>query len=66
MKPVLIKIGDHHLVNPDQIICVDLKGKGIFLSGTRCIATSDDDLKRVLEYFTILGEDKTIPEIHPS
>lgn len=59
MKPVLIKVGDHHLINPYQIICIDLKGKGIFLSGTRFVAVSDEDLQKVLEYFTILGEVNT-------
>ena len=33
--PVLIKIKDHHLVNPNQITSIDLKGRIIFLSGTR-------------------------------
>lgn len=63
---VLIKVKEHYLVNPNQIICIDLKGKTIFFSGTRYAKVSDENLQRILEYFTILGEDRTIPEIHPS
>ena len=64
--PVLIKVKEHHLVNPNQIICIDLEGKTIFFAGSRYAEVSDEDLQRILEYFTILGEDRIIPEIHPS
>lgn len=67
MKPTLIRVGDHYLINPCQIISIDLKGNGIFLSGTRFVAVSDEDLQKVLEYCTVIeGEEKVIPEIHPS
>lgn len=67
MKPVLIKIREHTLINPNQIISIDLEGKAIFLSGTRYTKVSDEDLKRVLEHCTVItDEKKVIPEIHPS
>lgn len=67
MKPILIKVEEDKLINPHQIIAVDLKGKGIFLSGQRCVILSDEDLQKVLEFFTVIGdENKVIPEIHPS
>ena len=58
----LIKIKDHHLINPDHIICIDLKGKAIFLSGSRYTEVSDEDLQMVLEHCTIIDKDtKEIP-----
>ena len=67
MKPTLIKIKEHHLVNPSQIVCIDLKGKTIFLSGSRYAEVSEQDLKRVLEHCIIIAdEEKEIPNIHTS
>lgn len=63
---ILIKIKGRYLVNPNQIICIDPEAKTIFLSGTIYTEVSDEDLQKVLEHFTIVGEDKVIPEIHPS
>lgn len=57
MKPTLITINDHHLVNPNQIVCIDLKGKVIFLSGTQYAEVSDEDLKRVLDYCTVIASE---------
>lgn len=68
MKPVLIKIGDKHLINPNQIICINLERKTIFLSGTRYSAVSDEDLAKVLEYCTVIDdaeETSKISEIPP-
>ena len=60
--PVLIKIKDHHLVNPNQITSIDLKGRIIFLSGTRYTEVSDEDLEKILECCTIIDENtKEIP-----
>ena len=65
--PTLIKIREHTLINPNQIVCIDLKGKAIFLSGTRYAEVSEEDLKRILEHCTVITDEKeVIPEIHPS
>ena len=64
--PVLIKIKDHHLVNLHQITSIDLKGKIIFLSGSRYTEVSEEDLQRILKYCNIMEEDtKEIPNLHP-
>lgn len=58
MKPTLITIKDHHLVNPNQIVCIDLKGKVVFLSGTRYTEVSEEDMQKILKYFTILEDEE--------